>query len=101
MQTPNSPFFHGMGVVDLDDWFFQPNRLEFFGAIEATEKAPLILNGLPLHNPKSFKRRGMEVKTVISFYFQIFHLALPSFHILLRYSISRNVSIHAQNPWCL
>lgn len=84
MQAADSPFFHGIGVVDLGDWFLQPNCLEFFGAIEPTEKAPRILNELPLHNKEPRKGGRMEVKPAILFYFQIFHLALPSVHILLR-----------------
>ena len=101
MQTADGPLYYGKGVVNLGNGFFQPGCLEFFGAKESAEKAPRILEGLPLHNTKSFKRRRTEVETVILFYFQIFHLAWPSLHILLRYSMSRRVSMQAQNPRCL
>jgi len=101
MEAADSTFFHCMSVVDLGDSFFQPGCPEIFGAKEAREETPFICDGLPLHNPKPFKERWMEVESFILFYFQIFHLALPSFHILLRYSISRRVSMQAQKPRCL
>jgi len=101
MQAADSPFFYGMGVVDLGDGFIKPGGLKLFGTKEAAEKAPLISNGLPLDNPKASKGCGVEAESLILFYFQIFHLALPSFHILLRYSMSRRVSMQAQNPLCL
>lgn len=52
MQTADSPSCPGTGMVDLGDWFFPSNYLEFFGAKEATEKTPLVIDGLSLHDPK-------------------------------------------------
>ena len=101
MEAADSPLFYGMSMVNLGKGFFKAVTLEFLGTKEATEKAPLILDGLPLHNQKPSERCGMEIETGFLFYFHIFHLAVPSFHILLRDSMSRSVSMQAQNPRCL
>ena len=62
METADSPFFYGVGVVNLGDRIFHPGGPVFFGAKEATEKASFIGNGLSLQHPKVFKGRRMEVE---------------------------------------
>ena len=101
MQAADAPLLRRVGMVDLGDGFFQTGRLKCFGAKQAAEKSARISNRLAPNDKKAIKRCRLNIEAAAVFYFQIFHLALPSFQILLRYSMSRRVSMHAQNPLCL
>jgi len=101
MQAAYSPLLHGTGMIDLDNGFFPAGCLKFFCTKKATEESARISNRLALNDKKPRKRRRLKIKAAVRFHFQIFHLAIPLSQSRLRYSMSRRVSMHAQNPLCL